>query len=81
MDDALGTDLNQKREWVQAILGGPAAMSNFDYASVLTETMLLGNIAVRTGQAIDYDGASGKVTNSKEADYHVRGDYRKGWEI
>ena len=48
---------------------------------MLTETMLLGNIAVRTGKAINYNGATGKITNSKKADYHVRGEYRKGWEI
>jgi hypothetical protein len=34
-------------EWVNAIKGGPPAMSNFpDYASQLTETVLLGNLAV-----------------------------------
>jgi hypothetical protein len=34
-------------EWVDAIKGGPPAMSNFpDYASQLTETVLLGNLAV-----------------------------------
>src|SRR5262249_17358289 len=60
-----GTDVNHKREWVGAIKAGkPAmAMSNFDYSSVLTETMLLGNVAVRVGQPIEYDAATGKVTN------------------
>ena len=34
-------------EWVNAIKGGPPAMSNFPtYASGLTETVLLGNLAV-----------------------------------
>jgi len=38
-------DYGQKAEWVEAIKGGPAAYSNFDFAAMLTETILLGNIA------------------------------------
>jgi predicted dehydrogenase len=35
------------KEWVNAIKGGPPAVSNFtDYAGPLTETILLGNLAV-----------------------------------
>ena len=59
----------QKREWVQAIRAGkPAiALSNFDYASTLTESMLLGNVAVRSGQAIDYNPDTGEITGSSSA--------------
>src|SRR5438128_1339462 len=38
-------DMNQKAEWVAAIKGGPKALSNFDYAGMLAETVLLGNVA------------------------------------
>ena len=50
-------DDNQKREWVAAIRAGKpeAALSNFDYAATLTEAMLLGNVAVRSGEAFHYD--------------------------
>lgn len=46
----VGPDENQKREWIRAIQGGSAPLSNFDYASVLTEAMLLGNVAIRMGK-------------------------------
>ena len=61
-------DDNQKREWVQAIRAGkPAlALSNFDYSSTLTESMLLGNVAVRSGQAIDYNPETGEIAGSSE---------------
>ncbi|HWB08100.1 MAG TPA: Gfo/Idh/MocA family oxidoreductase [Pirellulales bacterium] len=74
-------DDNQKAEWVRAIRGGPAALSNFDYAAVLTETMLLGNVAVRLGKALDYDAEKMQVTNCPEAAALINPPYRKGWEI
>jgi len=76
-----GSDTDQKREWIRAIHGGPAPMSNFDYASQMTESMLLGNLAVRMGKALDYDGTTGTVTNDAEANRIMRGTYRKGWEV
>lgn len=74
-------DLNQKREWVRAIMGGAAPMSNFDYAGTMTEAMLLGNVAVRLGKTVEYDGDTGTVTNVPEAAEIIRGSYRKGWEL
>jgi predicted dehydrogenase len=76
-----GPDTDQKREWIRAIHGGPAPMSNFDYASKLTESMLLGNLAVRVGTALEYDGQTGTVTNNRKAAQLIRGTYRKGWEV
>ncbi len=76
-----GPDTDQKREWIRAIQGGPAPMSNFDYASRMTEAMLLGNLAVRLGQALEYDGQTGEVVNNREATQLIRGTYRKGWEV
>ncbi len=74
-------DANQKREWIRAIQGGPAPTSNFDYASVLTESMLLGNLAVRLGQALEYDGDAGSITNCPSAAPYYRRSYREGWQL
>jgi predicted dehydrogenase len=74
-------DDNQKAEWVRAIRGGPPALSNFDYAAVLTETMLLGNVAVRLGKALDYDAENMRITNCAEAAELISPKYRQGWEI
>jgi predicted dehydrogenase len=77
------TDNAQKREWVQAIRAGKPsiALSNFDYASNLTESMLLGNVAVRSGQAIDYNPESGEISGSESASRYLKPYFRKGWEI
>ena len=56
-------------------------MSNFDYASVLTEAMLLGNVAVRVGKPIEYDGQKGAITNHPDAARLVAPPPRAGWEL
>jgi len=74
-------DDGMKAEWIAAIKGGPPAMSNFDYAGLLTESILLGNVAIRVGKEIEWDGENMKVTNSPEAAQYIQREYRKGWEL
>ena len=38
---------SHEQNWINACKGGPAACSNFEYAGPLTETVLLGNVAIR----------------------------------
>jgi predicted dehydrogenase len=76
-------DENHKKEWVDAIRAGKPsiALSNFEYAATLTEAMLLGNVAVRSGEVIDYEPATGRIANSSTAAQFLRPYFRKGWEI
>jgi predicted dehydrogenase len=74
-------DLHQKEEWVRAIRGGEPAMSNFDYASKLTESMILGNVAIVAGKELMYDGAEGKISNDEAANKLLGRTPRKGWEM
>jgi predicted dehydrogenase len=79
-----GFDQGAKDEWVNAIREGKPgiALSNFDYAGMLTETVLLGNIAIKlAGQKLDWDGPNLKFTNSDAATRLVTKEYRKGWEL
>jgi predicted dehydrogenase len=68
-------------EWIAACKGGPPAQSNFDYASRLTETLLVGLLAVRTGKRIDWDTAAMKARGCPEADPFIHPQFRKGWEL
>jgi hypothetical protein len=71
-----------EREWLNAIRGGPAPWSNFvDYGSLLTEFVLLGNLATRFDVPIEYDPVAGRVTNHAAADAACRPPYREGWRI
>jgi hypothetical protein len=67
-------------EWVDGIKGGGTPLSNFAHAGPFTETVLLGNLAVRTGQKVDWDGPAMKPS-VKEAEKYVRRKYRKGWSL
>jgi predicted dehydrogenase len=70
------------RDWLDAIKGGPAASSNFDYASRLTEITLLGVLSLRLGgKRIQWDAENLKAKGLPEADPLIRGTYRKGWDL
>jgi len=69
------------QDWIRACKGGELACSNFDYAGPLAEVVLLGNIAIRAGRELVWDGANMKVTNYPEANKFVSCDYRDGWTL
>jgi len=70
-----------EREWLNAVKGGPAAMSNFDYGGPLAEFVLLGNVATLMGTPIEYDPLAAKVVNLPEADDALKRRYREGWSL
>ncbi len=69
------------QEWINACKGGEPAGSSFDVAGPLTEAVLLGNIAIRTGKKLIWDSASMTVTNVPEANAYVNPPYREGWSL
>ncbi len=72
-----------RQQWSKSCKGQAKASCPFEYASKLTETMLLGIVALKTGQGVQirYDGEKGEVTNVKEANQYLRREYRKGWSL
>ncbi|MDB6031381.1 MAG: oxidoreductase domain protein [Verrucomicrobiales bacterium] len=68
-------------EWIMACKGGPKAYSNFDYAGPLTEMILLGNVALRSGKKIEWNAKKMKVTNDKDANRLLTKKYRKGYGV
>ena len=68
-------------EWYRAIKGdGPMPGSNFDYAVPLTEMVLLGALAQRTGKSIEWDSKRMKVKGQPEFDALIKEPARKGWQ-
>jgi predicted dehydrogenase len=69
-------------EFARAIKGGEQAMSNFPgYAGPLTETILLGNLAVWAGKKVEWDAKNLKATNAPEVEPIIRPQYRKGYTL
>lgn len=69
------------QQWINACKTGSQTGSNFDYAGPFTEIVLLGNVAYRIGETIEYDPEKGKVTNVAKANDLLSKSYRKGWEV
>ena len=75
-------------EWIEACRGGQVAGSNFDWAGPLTETVLLGNVALRpelreelTQKKLLWNSEDLEFTNHSRANEYLRRSYRKGWEL
>ena len=75
-------------EWIEAIKGGKPAGSSFDWAGPLTETVLLGNIALRMDlrekldrQILTWDAEQRRFSNLPEANAYLHKNYREGWSL
>lgn len=70
------------KEFAIACAGGPAAMSNFEYAARLTGTILLGNLALRAGagKRVNWDAAK-FTTGDTAIDKFLHREYRDGWKL
>ena len=71
-----------EREWLDACKESKVKPGgNFEFEGMVTETLLLGNVATRCGQKFSWDRASMKAVNSVVAQKFVRPERRSGWEL
>ncbi len=70
-------------QWINACKNGKPADTacNFKYSADMIETMCLGLVAFRAGQALRYDGKQGKATNVASANHYLTKPYREGWTM
>jgi predicted dehydrogenase len=82
-NNADNIELGMKKEWIAAIRGEiDQPFSNFGYAGLLTEAMLLGNVAIRNhGKQLDWDGEAMKFKSNDEANKSLRRQPRAGWDV
>ena len=96
-----GNEFGHQTKWIEACKAGfnssehKALTSSFDYSGPMTETVLMGNIAIRSymekksglgnsypgRKKLLWDGEAMKITNYDDANKFVTRNYRKGWEI
>ena len=77
-----------EEEWIAACKGGKPAGSDFEWAGPLTETVLLGNIAIRkelketlSGKLLKFDPEKFSFPDIPEADQFLQTTYREGWSL
>jgi hypothetical protein len=78
-DPTIPDSKGHHREWIDACKSGGSTSCNFDYSGAVTEAVLLGNIAYRTQERLDWDGANIKFTNFPAANQYLQREYRPGW--
>jgi predicted dehydrogenase len=103
VEENLEPEYGHQRKWVDACKAGfgseehLALTSSFDYAGPMTETVLMGNLAIRSymlqkensegkmeffaRKKLLWDGENMRITNLEEANQFVGRTYRAGWEM
>ena len=67
------------RDWVNAIKEGKKSCSDFSYSGPLTEAILLGTLAIRTGKTVKWDAEKLEIIGNPEAAKLINPEARKGW--
>jgi predicted dehydrogenase len=73
--------IGHHQEWIVACKTGSPTTCNFGYSGPLTEAALLCNVALRTGQKLQWDAEGLKAVGCPEAEPYLRREYRKGWTL
>jgi len=68
-------------EWINACKGSLKTSCDFDYNGRMMEMMYLGLAAYRAGKKVEFDAASGRITNDEAANQFLTREYREGWPI
>ena len=68
-------------EWIRACKTGAPTTCNFDYSGTLAESVLLGVVAHRAGQKLQWDPVNLKAVGCPEADRFIHKSYREGWKV
>lgn len=84
----LARSIGHYEEWIEACKGGTPAGSNFDFAGLLTEVVLMGNVALRTelreklmSQKLLWDAEKKEFSNVPEANAFLKRPYRDDFSI
>ena len=79
----IAPSVGHHREWLLSCMKkdptGP--LCNFSYSGPLTEAVLLGCVAYRSGEQIAWDAQNLAVTNTPKAEQFAKLKYREGWKL
>lgn len=72
--------IGHHKEWIEACKSGGTTTCNFSYSGALTEAVLLGTVAYRSGKSFTWDGQK-LTTGDPSIDRWLTKEYRKGWTL
>ncbi len=78
---SIAPSLGHHEEWIHACKTGAPTLCNFEYSGTLIEHNLLGTVAFRAGEKLDWDPENLKARNCPDADRFLRQPYREGWTL
>ena len=69
-------------EWIHACHGGPPASAHYNFELPIVESLMLGNIAIRTQESLEWDSAGYRLTRGSErATALLKPSFRAPWTI
>ena len=78
----LPRSIGHDREWIEACKGSTNAPgANFGFSGLVTEAILLGNVALRTGKRLIWNRPALEAANAPAAQPFIRPEYREGWAL
>jgi predicted dehydrogenase len=70
------------QEWIDGCKNNTQPSANFEYAAMLSDMVIIGNMAKRfNGEVLQWDGKNHKFANNEDANYYLHQDYREGWAL
>ena len=73
--------IGHHQEWIQAIKTGGKPTCHFEYGGMLTEAVLLGNVAFRAGKKLEWDPKRLRARGCPDASPLIKPEFRKGWGL
>ena len=71
-----------EREWLDACRGSKVKPGgNFEFSAVVTEALLLGNVAIQSGERLNWDRSNSKAVSAEVDQKYIHPERRSGWEI
>ncbi len=69
------------QEWIAACKAGTQPCASFEHSAPLTEMVLLGNVALLSGEPIEWDSEKMQILGNSQAERFLQREPRDGWRL
>jgi predicted dehydrogenase len=79
--ETLPRSIGHFKEFIEACKGGEPAGANFQFASLITQVVMLGNVALKAQRKLMWDPDNMKIIDDEKANAVLTKEYREGWTV